>query len=89
MPRPPGPSLAAAFGGMPDLRAGNCQPGNSAISARGWDATDPGEARLAVLACRACPCLSACSTWLSSLPRGRRPSGVVIDPADQSSPPRG
>lgn len=38
--------------------------------------------------CATCPALDACAQWFDSLPRNRRPSGVVAGRLRRVAPPR-
>ena len=42
-----------------------------------FDGDDATSRDAAIALCQQCPPLSACSDWLSALPRSRRPPGVV------------
>lgn len=62
---------------VPDLSRGRCLPGGSTLHPDAWISDDPGRQRLAVAECRACPCLRECGDYHATLPKSRRPSGVV------------
>ena len=49
---------------MPDLRAGLCVPGNSALPSRCWTGGD----WRAVALCRPCPVLMRCRSWILAQP---------------------
>lgn len=85
-------SLVGALGAIPRLDGAVCK-GSPDI----WDEPphpsrdpDPSDTQerlnYAVRACGCCPALSACRTWIASLPPRQRPCGVV---AGQVRPTKG
>lgn len=72
--------LLAALAGVPVLPGAKCR-GRAHLfdEARPDEAPDTAEQRHghAVTLCRSCPALPSCSEWFDSLPRSKRPPGVV------------
>lgn len=68
-------ALAGALSGIPELPSAACKGRADVFD---LDRTSPADAvAVAKEACRACPALTACREWLTSLPAGQRPAGVV------------
>jgi hypothetical protein len=64
---------------VPDLSAGRCQPGRSALPPGAWagDGT-PAEHRAAAFLCEACSCLAPCREWaVTAMPGLAHFAGVI------------
>lgn len=49
---------------MPDLRAGSCLPGRSALPPAAWgEYAGPAQREAAVRICQSCPVLTTCREW--------------------------
>lgn len=72
--------LSRVLGALPDLAGALCV-GRSGL----FDSPEPGADRelaeyqkaRALSLCARCPVLDACTEWLNSLPKSKRPSGIV------------
>lgn len=85
-------SLVSALGAIPPLPGALCKGQSDTWDEPAPASIDPDpddtQERLnyAVRACGCCPALSACRTWIASLPPRQRPCGVV---AGQVRPTKG
>ncbi len=84
--------LATVLAGVPRLTDPACR-------GQAWlfDPADPAEDRAeaeyrhhrALALCRTCPALTACSTWISTLPATKRPAGVIAGQPPTTRPAPG
>lgn len=73
-------SLVSSLAGVPVLRGARCRGRHDLFDPQlAGEIADVAEARhvQAQSICGRCPALAACGSWLDSLPKSRRPAGVV------------
>lgn len=78
--------LLAALAGAPSLPGARCR-GSALFDERGHDETEDIAAQRhlqAIGLCRLCPSLGPCRQWVDSLPKAKRPSGVVAGRAPKT-----
>lgn len=84
-------NLFDALGGAPSLPGAKCRGRHRLFDPKAEFDPEPPEHteqrhRQALALCAECPALARCADWVDSLPRSKRPSGVVGGRVNNSKP---